>query len=264
MTQTASEVSPARASWPVSRTPAVSRDASPCEPSPQEEPLQDSLSQLARELGFQGAVYVHLGHAVRAISHAGAVVPLRFVASSVFDRRLYLETGALEVDAQLARAVRTNTPYVWTTAHDPRNSEGQRQLNARLRGRGIQAGVAAPVQDFAAGPAYVSFYSAFAGEAERGVRERAASLAFAAGDFHIRAKGATPTLAQAARPLLTSREIDCLRLAALGLTAQETATALDVTVRTVEFHLKNAAEKFGACNKVRAVALAVSQGLIEV
>jgi DNA-binding CsgD family transcriptional regulator len=225
--------------------------------------LQQSLCQLAKELGFQGAVYVHVGHALRAAGLVGSVAPLRFVASSVFDRRLYLETGMLEIDPKIARAVSTNMLWAWATAPDPQQSEAQRVLNARLRGRGIHAGVVAPVQDYAAGPAYLNFYSAFAGEAERCLREKAAPLAFAANAFHERAKSLAPTAQQAARPLLTSREIDCLRLAALGLTAQETAEALDVTVRTVEFHLKNASEKFGAPNKVRAVALAVSQGLIE-
>jgi DNA-binding CsgD family transcriptional regulator len=233
------------------------------EPAPPGEALQDRLARLAKELGFQGAVYVHIGHAFRALGRGAEVAPLRFVASSVFDRRLYLETGALHVDRTIVQAVNTNTPSAWTTAPDARQGEAQRQLNARLRGRGIQAGVVAPVQDYAAGPAYINFYSAFAGEAERCLRERAAPLAFAASSFHERAKTGTPTAQQSARLLLTCREIDCLRLAALGLTAQETADALDVTVRTVEFHLKNAAEKFGASNKVRAVALAVSQGLIE-
>jgi DNA-binding CsgD family transcriptional regulator len=258
MTQTASQVSPAKSGWLPPQTSSAHHDR-----SAQNGPLHQSLCQLAKDLGFQGAVYVHVGHALRAISRVGSVAPLRFVASSVFDRRLYLDTGTLEIDPKIARAVNANAPCAWTTAPDPQLSEGQRLLNARLRGRGIQEGVVAPVQDYAAGPAYLSFYSAFAGEAERCLRERAAPLAFAASRFHERAKALEPTAQRAVRPLLTTREIDCLRLAALGLTAQETAEALDVTVRTVEFHLKNASEKFGASNKVRAVALAVSQGLIE-
>lgn len=225
--------------------------------------LQDALLDLAKELGFQGGVYVHLGHAVRALGPRRQVAPLRFVASSVFDRRMFLETGALDVDPALTHAVSTNTPHAWTTALGPRLTDAQRQLYARLRGRGIQAVVVAPVQDYAAGPAYLNFYSGFTDEAERCLREKAAALAFAASAFHQRAKALTPPNHQSAHPLLTSREIDCLRLAALGLTAQDTAEALEVTVRTVEFHLKNAADKFGASNKVRAVALAVSQGLIQ-
>lgn len=261
MPQTAPQLLAGAVAWRPA-TPASSEPAERARLTPG-GPLQDALCDLVKEFGFQGAVYAHLGHAVRALRESGPVTPLRFVASSVFDRRLYGETGALEFDPMITDAVRSNTPVAWSTAADPRLTDAQRQLHARLRGRGIQAGVIAAVQDYAAGPAFLNFYSAFTGEAERCLQERAAQLVFAAGVFHERAKLLALPTRQAARPLLTSREIDCLRLAAMGLTAQETAGVLEVTVRTVEFHLKNAAEKFGASNKVRAVALAVSRGLIQ-
>lgn len=253
----------ARADWAPTAPPAT-RKQTYANLLPRTALLQEALHDLAQNLGFQGGLYVHLGHAIRIPDQSGPITPVRFVASSVSDRLLYLETGALAFDPVAARAVNAHTPYAWTTALEPHLSESQRQLHLRLRGRGIQAGVAAPVQDYAAGPAYLSLYSGFAGEAERLVRDNGPMLAFVAASFHRRAKAALPATGHNAKsPALTAREIDCLRLAALGHTAPETAKALKLTVRTVEFHLKNAADKFGAPNKVRAVALAVSCGLIE-
>ncbi len=58
--------------------------------------------------------------------------------------------------------------------------------------------------------------------------------------------------------------MDVLRLAALGSTEQETAFALSLSRRGVQFHLARAVDKLGAVNKTAAVARAVGAGLISV
>jgi LuxR family transcriptional activator of conjugal transfer of Ti plasmids len=108
----------------------------------------------------------------------------------------------------------------------------------------------------------ICLFSAYQGEAEALIAARGPELAYAAAAFHQQAKARLQPLTH--EGVLTAREIDCMRLAAQGCTADETAAALDVTRRTVEFHLKNAADKMGAANKVRAVALAVARGMIAV
>jgi DNA-binding CsgD family transcriptional regulator len=56
----------------------------------------------------------------------------------------------------------------------------------------------------------------------------------------------TPVLAELMRPLpLTRREREVVELAADGLAAQEIATRLFVSVRTVEGHLNKAYGKLG-------------------
>jgi LuxR family transcriptional activator of conjugal transfer of Ti plasmids len=223
--------------------------------------LQAALQALARDLGFHSGVYVHLGH---GFSQPGFATPARFVASSPFDARLYLDEGALVHDPVRMRAARAHTPFAWSTDIALHFTQAQQQLYTRLRCRGIHAGVAAPVQDYAAGPAYLSLYSLYPDEAEQSAREQGAALAFAAAAFHERAKASMAACHPAAAGAsLTPREVECLRLAALGWSGPESAAALRVTTRTIEFHLGNACEKLGAPNKVRAVALAVGWGLIE-
>lgn len=242
---------------PEPRTPGASPAA-----APDGGLLQEELRSLAHDLGFQGGIYLHLGHAVRDLAQARPVQPLRFVASSICDRRLYLEAGLWALVP--SNDPLTHGPSAWTTGTGAGPGEIAAPLRRSLRDRGVQGGVLIPIHDYAAGPAYLNLYSLYADEAERHARENGPVLVFAAGRFHARAKALASTArTEACAPLLTPREIDCLRLAALGLTGQETALALDVAARTVEFHLKNAVEKFGASNKVRAVALAVRQGLIE-
>lgn len=62
---------------------------------------------------------------------------------------------------------------------------------------------------------------------------------------------------------LSLRELECLRWAARGKTAEDIACILDRSVETVRIHLKRACSKLGAVNRVHAVAKACYLGLIE-
>ena len=64
------------------------------------------------------------------------------------------------------------------------------------------------------------------------------------------------------RPL-DDEELEALRLFANGRTADEMAMALGVSKSVAQHHLRVAARKLGARNRVHAVALAVSMGLIK-
>lgn len=63
--------------------------------------------------------------------------------------------------------------------------------------------------------------------------------------------------------ILSPREIECLRWAALGKTSPEMATILDRSVDTVRLHVKNAMLKLGSSTRTHAVAKAVQLGLLE-
>jgi DNA-binding CsgD family transcriptional regulator len=61
---------------------------------------------------------------------------------------------------------------------------------------------------------------------------------------------------------LSAREIECLTLAAGGLTDGEMAARVGVSAHTVRFHLINVAAKLNARNRTHAVALAAQLGAI--
>lgn len=61
---------------------------------------------------------------------------------------------------------------------------------------------------------------------------------------------------------LSVREKEVLRWAADGKTANEISTILAISVATVKFHTKNAAEKLGTFNRTAAVVRAVAMGLL--
>lgn len=61
---------------------------------------------------------------------------------------------------------------------------------------------------------------------------------------------------------LTERERECLLWAAEGKTGWEIANIVNISERTVTFHLQNAAQKMGVVNRQQAISRALSMGLI--
>jgi DNA-binding CsgD family transcriptional regulator len=62
--------------------------------------------------------------------------------------------------------------------------------------------------------------------------------------------------------LLTSREIEILRLVAKGKTSDEVAGELRISEVTVKWHIGNAMRKLGASSRAEAVATAMRLGLL--
>jgi DNA-binding CsgD family transcriptional regulator len=63
------------------------------------------------------------------------------------------------------------------------------------------------------------------------------------------------------RTLLSRRESEVLDLAALGLTNQQIATRLDVSVHAVKFHLAGVYRKLGVNNRTEAVVRCLRSGV---
>lgn len=225
--------------------------------------LRGWLLGFARGLGFYGGRYIHIGHAALA-GPAAANRPRRFLSTS-YREADDVAGDWLDSDPSASLIMTAYAPFPWSTSIDSRVRDRHRDWLAEQRAVGVSAGIAIPVQDYPGGPAYISLFGIDEDRAARLSSERAAELSFAASTFHAAAKsiltaddGAAPGAA------MTGRELDVLRLAALGMTVPESARALGIHFRTVEYHLKGASEKLGANSKLRAVAVAVRRGLIDV
>lgn len=64
-------------------------------------------------------------------------------------------------------------------------------------------------------------------------------------------------------PLLSARELECLRWSADGKTSSEIGLILGISQRTVYFHLKNVAMKLGVYSTRHAISKAVMMGIIK-
>jgi DNA-binding CsgD family transcriptional regulator len=62
---------------------------------------------------------------------------------------------------------------------------------------------------------------------------------------------------------LTSRELEVLRWTAHGKTSKETSEILNISINTVNFHLKNTMSKLGTVNRASTIASAIKTGLLQ-
>ncbi|WP_375411735.1 helix-turn-helix transcriptional regulator [uncultured Bradyrhizobium sp.] len=62
---------------------------------------------------------------------------------------------------------------------------------------------------------------------------------------------------------LTLREMEVLRWTAFGKTSKETSEILNISINTVNFHIKNMMSKLGTVNRASTVASAIKTGLLE-
>ncbi|WP_157944668.1 helix-turn-helix domain-containing protein [Mangrovicella endophytica] len=70
------------------------------------------------------------------------------------------------------------------------------------------------------------------------------------------------TIEEISATSLSGRQIECLYWAAQGKTSNETAMILDLSVFTVNNHLREAAIRLNAANRTHAVAMALRLGMI--
>ncbi len=63
---------------------------------------------------------------------------------------------------------------------------------------------------------------------------------------------------------LSERELEVLKLLAVGLSNKEIAKELCITERTVKFHVSSILGKLGAGNRTEAVSMALQQGIINI
>jgi len=63
---------------------------------------------------------------------------------------------------------------------------------------------------------------------------------------------------------LTHRELDCISLAARGMTSGDIGTKLGITKRGVNFHVANIVRKLGVLNRHEAIAKGVARGIIRI
>ena len=92
-------------------------------------------------------------------------------------------------------------------------------------------------------------------EIERAIRT------VARGETYLDSRIARRIDALAGAPRLSRRERDVLRGIVNGQSNKEIAAALDVTERTVKFHVTSIFNKLGASNRAQAVAIAHERGL---
>lgn len=174
--------------------------------------------------------------------------------------RRYDENGYAHVDPVMTQIRRTSLPVAWSEVPYDRSDPGPSRVMNESPEFGLVEGVSVAVSTPRGFKAGVSFSA----RKLRLTKPERAALHFVAVYAESRARAlrggeALPTPA----PLLSPRELECLKWAAEGRTAWEISVILSLSHRTVEQYLASAAAALGAVNRVQAVAEAMRRGILD-
>jgi len=174
--------------------------------------------------------------------------------------RRYQEAGHASNDPVMKHVSRSTLPVFWDDANraDPTNI-----VFGEAREHGLAYGVTVTVSVPGGQRALLSLS---AGRRLRGASAhrmtQAGLVQLTAHYVHEAVRVVDNAVNAQALPALTAREKDCLQWAAIGKTSWEMAQILQISERTVVFHLTNAAGKLGAVNRRQAVVRALNLRLI--
>lgn len=205
------------------------------------------LDVVAKRFGFQTALVVDMTKLFNRIGPAIVYATIgRERVEGFYSDKHFRETPFAE------RARRSEQPFKMSSVKAERgrsDDEWWAQLPSHLKDTD---GLVVPVHH----DGELAWYCGFAGrdpnlsQSAQSVMAAAAHAAFAR--FHELLDSNTP------HSPLTSRESECLRWVASGKTDLEVGKILQISPRTVRFHINNAKTKLGVATRIQAVAKRVS------
>jgi LuxR family transcriptional activator of conjugal transfer of Ti plasmids len=169
------------------------------------------------------------------------------------------------LDPVVRRARREHDLFSWSgDVSNPKGTREQRAFFEEATAFGIKSGVTVPIKG---GFGQIAAFTLATGESALSDRriDEAKDLVQLVGLYfhtHVTARLASQSNPLAVEPVLTQREHQCLMWASRGKTAADIAILIEVTPRTVIFHLENARRKLGAATTAQCVAEALRRGLL--
>ncbi len=178
--------------------------------------------------------------------------------------RAYMENGLIK-DDPFARFCATNEKGLMAW-HDPQAelyaTQGSVNMLTMAADFGLEYGASIPLRDgtgMAAGGIGVALDVTSQRDADELLNAHRGEIELSAMLFHARFHD---QLRPESTVHLSERELECLKWAAVGLLTKEIAFRLSLSEKTVEFHLRNAANRLNARNRTHAVARALVYGFI--
>ncbi len=196
-----------------------------------------------------------------SLVHVFTTVSLEWLA-------VYNEGGFIEVDPRIQGLLATGLPLIWDQrSFRGRDSRTDEFLDAGLR-FGIGSGVAVGLVDRRGHAVTVALNSHAPVMSDARKDEIASEMGNIVLFAHFFEEMFVATIIeQKIKPgsqglPLSSRERQCLSLAANGQTGLDIAHKLGITARTVQFHFDSIRTKLGATSRQEAIAKAVQAGIV--
>ena len=173
--------------------------------------------------------------------------------------RLYRERDYLAMDPAARMLFCGETPLIWSQLRRYHRRPGDREFYGEAAARGLDDG-------FSFGARFTksqsgSFFTC-AGQGLTRHPRHLTIIQYLMPHLHM-ALSKTHLGLLKQQPCLTPREVDVLNWLKFGKSGGDIAYQLGCSERVIKFHLSNAMRKLNANNRAQAVAVALSQGLIE-
>jgi DNA-binding CsgD family transcriptional regulator len=232
----------------------------------QGEDLAPVILSITRQFGFDSFMFgVSLSFRPNSDSSSFVYTTLPQEWVRLWDERAYVE-----VDPRIQLGMDTVLPLVWDqSTYRGKSAQLDAFLDAAL-GYGVASGISVPIRDSRSRFAICALNS----EIKTIDPKRHDLIDKNIGDFvllanYFHALIISAILDQSIQPIsagkpLSSRERQCLEMAARGLTTIDIAIKLGITERTAQFHFSNILDKLDVLNRAEAVAKSINNGLITV
>ena len=180
----------------------------------------------------------------------------------------YDQLAYIEIDPRILKTWESAIPLVWDSRSERGVDERTDAFLEDAARHGVASGVAIPIHDAKYQRIAVALNSANPIINERRgaeIAQRLGEIVLLSTYFHeLFCKGvvarAIPPASRGAS--LSPRQCECLLLAAHGLTTEDIALKLGISIRTAQFHFDGIRSKLGAANRQEAVAIAIGKGMI--
>jgi len=233
------------------------------------------LDERSAQFGFEGAGYLYsprprdVGGPVQRPTSMG----MHSHAAPEWWQETYLTREMWRIDPVYQATLTTTLPVWWSYDARPRlvlnfrHDATAAQISMFefcFSATGIRSGLSVPMHSTLGGAVgYIVFSTrARLEDLQRNRRACEDTLLAIAHRFHHDVEPYLVLNDEQGGARLTDREIDCLSLAAIGKTLEESAIILALSSSTVRFHLRNACRKLGAANRMQAVTKAAYLGLL--
>lgn len=177
----------------------------------------------------------------------------------------YYESKYYEIDPVISLGKKKIKPYYWSNLWDEvEMTKKQKEFFSEADDFGVSSGVGFPIFQHGSDPGIVSLVSSSANKREvtQITTEHHLTFALLATNFHYAAKSFLDKRPCLTAPHLTPREKECLKWAAIGKTDHEIGMILNISGRTVNFHMLNCYIKLECSSREQAVLKAYLLRLI--
>lgn len=225
--------------------------------SPSEQTWLNSIIQLGNELGFE-LIQISLARKPPQILDEVFLrgnIPVQWL-------EIYARHQLIRIDPTVSHCVMHSTPLLWRPALFV--STAQKNLCEEAASFGLRSGITLPFHGVN-GELGMLCLAKNTRPSTRSLSEilrQSPALALMR-DFAFEAglQFQKPALPQQA-PLLTQREIECLKWCATGKSSWEIAQILGCSERTINFHFGNLRRKFHCTTRSQVVVKAIHYGLL--